>query len=76
MLVGDTWEGRLECRQWGAHFPSIKDIAGQQDHGAQSVLVSGGYKDDEDHGEWFLYTGRYVFKMAIACFIILFSYLS
>ncbi|KAF5937708.1 hypothetical protein HYC85_025214 [Camellia sinensis] len=25
----------------------------------QSVALSGGYEDDEDHGEWFLYTGRY-----------------
>ncbi|XVF08591.1 hypothetical protein REPUB_Repub07fG0016300 [Reevesia pubescens] len=57
VLVGDTWEDRLECRQWGAHFPPIKGIAGQQDQGAQSVILSGGYKDDEDHGEWFLYTG-------------------
>ncbi|XWS51515.1 hypothetical protein CRYUN_Cryun12cG0182400 [Craigia yunnanensis] len=57
VLVGDIWEDRLECRQWGAHFPPIKGIAGQQDHGAQSVILSGGYKDDEDHGEWFLYTG-------------------
>nr|GFC78430.1 E3 ubiquitin-protein ligase ORTHRUS 2-like [Tanacetum cinerariifolium] len=24
---------------------------------AQSVALSGGYEDDEDHGEWFLYTG-------------------
>ncbi|XVF54792.1 hypothetical protein PTKIN_Ptkin05aG0210100 [Pterospermum kingtungense] len=57
VLVGDTWQDRLECRQWGAHFPPVKGIAGQQDHGAQSVVLSGGYKDDEDHGEWFLYTG-------------------
>ncbi|XVE63777.1 hypothetical protein DITRI_Ditri07aG0047100 [Diplodiscus trichospermus] len=57
VLVGDTWEDRLECRQWGAHFPPVKGIAGQKDHGAQSVVLSGGYKDDEDHGEWFLYTG-------------------
>ncbi|EOY22658.1 PREDICTED: E3 ubiquitin-protein ligase ORTHRUS 2 isoform X1 [Theobroma cacao] len=57
VLVGDTWADRLECRQWGAHFPPIKGIAGQQDHGAQSVILSGGYEDDEDHGEWFLYTG-------------------
>ncbi|PPD92957.1 hypothetical protein GOBAR_DD10093 [Gossypium barbadense] len=57
VLVGDTWGSRLECRQWGGHFPPITGIAGQQNHGAQSVILSGGYKDDEDHGEWFLYTG-------------------
>ncbi|KAK3118894.1 hypothetical protein QOZ80_9BG0710190 [Eleusine coracana subsp. coracana] len=55
--VGETWEDRLECRQWGAHFPHVAGIAGQSKYGAQSVALSGGYEDDEDHGEWFLYTG-------------------
>ncbi|KAG6470588.1 hypothetical protein ZIOFF_071662 [Zingiber officinale] len=58
VLVGETWEDRMECRQWGAHFPHVAGIAGQSDYGAQSVALSGGYEDDEDHGEWFLYTGR------------------
>ncbi|KAM0947134.1 putative [histone H3]-lysine(4) N-trimethyltransferase chromatin regulator PHD family [Dioscorea sansibarensis] len=57
VLVGDLWEDRLECRQWGAHLPHIAGIAGQSDYGAQSVALSGGYEDDEDHGDWFLYTG-------------------
>ncbi|KAH0687431.1 hypothetical protein KY284_017984 [Solanum tuberosum] len=26
----------------------------------QSMVLSGGYEDDEDHGEWFLYGGKYV----------------
>lgn len=25
--------------------------------GSQSVVLSGGYEDDRDEGEWFLYTG-------------------
>ncbi|XP_018442018.2 E3 ubiquitin-protein ligase ORTHRUS 2 [Raphanus sativus] len=57
VLVGESWEDRQECRQWGAHFPHVAGIGGQSSHGAQSVALSGGYKDDEDHGEWFLYTG-------------------
>ncbi|CAM0885462.1 unnamed protein product [Alopecurus aequalis] len=57
VLVGEKWDDRLECRQWGAHFPHVAGIAGQSEHGAQSVALSGGYIDDEDHGEWFLYTG-------------------
>ncbi|KAM5573716.1 E3 ubiquitin-protein ligase ORTHRUS 2 [Rosa sericea] len=57
VMVGECWEDRLECRQWGAHFPHVSGIAGQSNHGAQSVVLSGGYLDDEDHGEWFLYTG-------------------
>ncbi|KAH9763629.1 E3 ubiquitin-protein ligase ORTHRUS 2 [Citrus sinensis] len=57
VLVGECWEDRLECRQWGAHFPHVAGIAGQSNYGSQSVALSGGYEDDEDHGEWFLYTG-------------------
>ncbi|KAI3501907.1 hypothetical protein L1887_29935 [Cichorium endivia] len=57
VLVGETWEDRMECRQWGAHLPHVAGICGQSEYGAQSVALSGGYEDDEDHGEWFLYTG-------------------
>eukprot|EP00249_Psilotum_nudum_P024227 c29126_g1_i1 orf=621-3185(-) len=57
VLVGETWEDRMECRQWGVHLPHVAGISGQTDYGAQSVALSGGYEDDEDHGEWFLYTG-------------------
>ncbi|MCL7050076.1 hypothetical protein MKW94_015306 [Papaver nudicaule] len=57
VLVGECWEDRFECRQWGVHFPLVAGIAGQSKHGSQSIVLSGGYADDEDHGEWFLYTG-------------------
>jgi len=53
-LVGDIWENRMECRQWGSHF---SHVAGQSTHGAQFVALFGGYVDNEDHGEWFLYIG-------------------
>ena len=42
VLVGDSWGDRLECRQWGAHFPHVAGIAGQSAQGAQSVALSGG----------------------------------
>src|SRR4051812_35614518 len=38
VLAGETWEDRMECRQWGAHRPQISGIAGQSCHGAQSVV--------------------------------------
>uniref|UniRef100_A0A0D6R549 RING-type E3 ubiquitin transferase n=1 Tax=Araucaria cunninghamii TaxID=56994 RepID=A0A0D6R549_ARACU len=57
VLVGEYWGDRMECRQWGVHLPHVAGISGQSDYGAQSVALSGGYEDDEDHGEWFLYTG-------------------
>ena len=57
LRVCDNWPNRLDCRQYGAHFPHVAGIAGQSDRGAQSVVLSGGYEDDQDHGNWFLYTG-------------------
>ncbi|KAL1823266.1 hypothetical protein ACET3Z_010044 [Daucus carota] len=57
VLVGESWDLRMDCRQWGIHYPHVSGIAGQAKYGAQSVVLSGGYEDDEDHGEWFLYTG-------------------
>ena len=61
VLVGESWDLRMDCRQWGIHYPHVSGIAGQAKYGAQSVVLSGGYEDDEDHGEWFLYTGRFVY---------------
>ncbi|GAQ92340.1 Predicted E3 ubiquitin ligase, partial [Klebsormidium nitens] len=55
--VGSEWGSRLECRQWGVHMPPVAGISGQSGRGAQSVVVSGGYEDDEDHGWYFIYTG-------------------
>ncbi|KAL6177097.1 hypothetical protein ACLB2K_048623 [Fragaria x ananassa] len=37
--------------------PAVARICGQNNHGTQSVVLSGGYEDNEDHGEWFIYTG-------------------
>jgi E3 ubiquitin-protein ligase UHRF1 len=73
VLVGETWEDRLECRQWGAHLPHVAGIAGQADYGSQSVALSGGYQDDEDHGEWFLYTGRFVFRLLLDRMVLVFD---
>ncbi|KAK6147963.1 hypothetical protein DH2020_018875 [Rehmannia glutinosa] len=58
VLVGESWDLRMDCRQWGVHYPPVAGIAGRAHYGAQSVVISGGYEDDEDNGEWFIYTGR------------------
>jgi E3 ubiquitin-protein ligase UHRF1 len=39
--VGECWQNRLHCRQWGAHRPHVAGIAGQSTAGAQSVVLSG-----------------------------------
>ena len=41
--VGEFWKDRLDCRQWGAHFPHVAGIAGQSNQGSQSVVLSGGH---------------------------------
>ncbi|KAL2543634.1 Uncharacterized protein Fot_12867 [Forsythia ovata] len=65
VLVGETWEDRMEYRKWSAHFTHVVGIAGQSEYEAQFVALLGGYEDDEDHedhgddedhSEWFLYT--------------------
>ena len=43
VIVGEWWKDRLDCRQWGAHFPHVAGIAGQSGQGAQSVVLSGGW---------------------------------
>eukprot|EP01025_Chloroclados_australasicus_P041361 TRINITY_DN4378_c0_g1_i1.p1 TRINITY_DN4378_c0_g1~~TRINITY_DN4378_c0_g1_i1.p1 ORF type:complete len:786 (-),score=106.64 TRINITY_DN4378_c0_g1_i1:1320-3545(-) len=55
--VGDWWKYRLDAYQWGVHMNHVGGISGQARLGAQSVVISGGYEDDLDEGDWFLYTG-------------------
>ncbi|KAK1373260.1 hypothetical protein POM88_029453 [Heracleum sosnowskyi] len=57
VLVGETWENWMECGQWGAHVSHNEGISGQADYGAPSVALSCGKEDNEDHGDWFIYTG-------------------
>ncbi|PSR84606.1 E3 ubiquitin-protein like [Actinidia chinensis var. chinensis] len=51
--------GRIEWSVGNGELTSLmlQGLLGSQIIGAQSVALSGGYEDDEDHGEWFLYTG-------------------
>jgi E3 ubiquitin-protein ligase UHRF1 len=44
VLVGECWQNRLHCRQWGSHLPHVAGIAGQSDVGAQSVVLSGEHR--------------------------------
>ncbi|GFR52208.1 hypothetical protein Agub_g14748 [Astrephomene gubernaculifera] len=57
VVVGDMFPNRMACRMWNVHLPHVAGIAGQGSRGAQSVVLSGGYTDDVDEGEYFLYTG-------------------
>ena len=54
---GDTFDNRAELRAAGLHRPLINGISGSGDRGAESIVLSGGYVDDEDHGDRIIYTG-------------------
>lgn len=42
----------------GVHTPRMAGIAGSSSEGAESIVLSGGYEDDEDHGDVIIYTGQ------------------
>ncbi len=55
--VGSMWEYRVDASGDGVHRPHVAGMAGTASTGCQSIVLSGGYSDDEDMGECFLYTG-------------------
>ncbi|KAJ3375989.1 E3 ubiquitin-protein ligase uhrf1 [Allomyces arbusculus] len=57
VLCGQSWKYRRDCASAGIHRPLVAGICGGTKTGTVSIVVSGGYDDDEDHGEWFYYTG-------------------
>lgn len=55
----DSWyDSRAELAEAGVHRPLQAGISGSQSEGADSIVLSGGYEDDDDHGNWILYTGQ------------------
>ena len=55
--VGMSWQYRVQVCSTGVHRPPVAGISGQSKIGCQSIVLAGGYEDDEDHGDWFYYTG-------------------
>lgn len=56
--VGDLFIDRQEMHDRNVHRPLQAGISGTKVEGADSIVVSGGYADDEDHGDYILYTGH------------------
>ncbi|NAS23927.1 hypothetical protein GT755_19810 [Herbidospora sp. NEAU-GS84] len=56
--VGSTYGSRKEVRDAGVHLPLIAGISGTAAEGTDSIVVSGGYPDDEDYGDVIVYTGH------------------
>ena len=55
--VGMSWLQRIQVSEEGVHRPPVAGIAGKAEEGSQSIVLAGGYEDDEDNGDTFLYTG-------------------
>ncbi|MEV7118228.1 YDG/SRA domain-containing protein [Kitasatospora griseola] len=56
--VGQVFANRRALFDAGVHRQLQAGIAGTKAHGAQSIVISGGYEDDEDHGDVIIYTGQ------------------
>ncbi|KAA5837365.1 hypothetical protein F1721_03450 [Saccharopolyspora hirsuta] len=55
---GRVFADRRELYDAGVHRALQDGIVGTKDRGAESIVLSGGYEDDEDHGTVIIYTGR------------------
>ncbi|NWI37210.1 UHRF1 ligase, partial [Picathartes gymnocephalus] len=55
--VGTMWKFRVQVSESGVHRPHVAGIHGRSNDGAYSLVLSGGYEDDIDHGNSFTYTG-------------------
>lgn len=55
---GDQFEDRKELSVAGVHRPRQAGICGGKSEGAESIVLSGGYEDDTDHGDVIIYTGH------------------
>lgn len=56
--VGDKFSSRVELSLSNIHKPRQAGISGSQIEGCDSIIVSGGYEDDEDLGDTIIYTGH------------------
>ncbi|WP_329598083.1 HNH endonuclease [Streptomyces pseudovenezuelae] len=56
--VGQEYRTRRLAHEAGVHRPLQAGICGTMRTGAESIVVSGGYKDDEDYGDVIVYTGH------------------
>jgi putative restriction endonuclease len=55
---GSRFESRAELSAAGVHRPTMAGISGSEREGADSIVLSGGYEDDEDLGDEIVYMGH------------------
>lgn len=56
--VGSRFETRAGLSEAGLHRPTVAGISGSEEDGADSIVLSGGYEDDQDLGDMIVYTGH------------------
>lgn len=56
--VGTEFASRAELAASGVHRPTQAGVSGSEVSGADSIVVSGGYEDDEDYGDYLIYGGQ------------------
>ncbi|MFE4358756.1 YDG/SRA domain-containing protein [Kitasatospora sp. NPDC056800] len=56
--LGQWFEARRTLSQSKVHRPLQAGICGTAKLGAESIVVAGGYEDDEDFGDVIIYTGQ------------------
>jgi len=55
---GSHFEARIDLSKAGVHRPTVAGISGSERDSADSIVLSGGYEDDEDLGDEIVYTGH------------------
>lgn len=55
---GTEFKNRQHLHEAGVHKPTQAGISGSAKEGADSIVLSGGYEDDEDLGDVIIYTGE------------------
>ncbi|MFJ2805391.1 YDG/SRA domain-containing protein [Kitasatospora sp. NPDC087271] len=58
IATGRVFVNRRALSEAGVHRPLQAGICGTKKLGAESIVVSGGYEDDLDHGNVIVYTGQ------------------
>ena len=54
---GDVFQSYKDMNSVKIHTPTNAGISGSQNEGAESIVISGGYEDDQDFGDEIIYTG-------------------
>lgn len=58
VAAGTIFPSRAELAAAGVHRATQAGITGAADEGAESIVLSGGYPDDQDEGDVIVYTGH------------------